>query len=99
MADGRGLQFQTGLTIVLFVMSQKFLPFGYEQNIIAAQQYLGFQRMHGETIGAALCRYATARFKANEEANLNLGATGTAYHLLRALHVSPQMWTLLLQPF
>ena len=99
MMDGRGPVMQTGLTIVLYVMSQKFLPLGYEQNVQAAQAYLGFQRMSGETIDAALCRYATARFRANEEANLNLGPTGTAYHLLRALRVSPQMWTLLLQPF
>jgi len=89
MLGGAGPMMQSALTIVLYVLSQKFLPLGYEQNVLAAQNYLGFQRMSGETIDAALCRYDTVRYKAQEEANLNLGPTGTAYHLLKALHIPP----------
>ena len=99
MMDGFGPRAQTGLTIVLYLLSQKFLPLGYEQNVMASQMLMNFQRHSGESIDAALCRYDTVRYKAAQEANLDLGPAGTTYHMLNALQVPQQMWTLLLQPF
>ena len=97
--DGRGPTPQTGLTIVLYLLTQKFQPLGYEQNILASSLLLSFTRQAGESIDAALCRYDTIRYKAASEAGLNLGSAGTAHHLLRALRVQPQLWPLLTQAF
>ena len=99
LMDGFGPRAQTGLTIVLYLLSQKFSPLGYESNVMASQMLMNFQRHSGESIDAALCRYDTVRYKAAQEANLDLGPAGTTYHMLNALQVSQQMWTLLLQPF
>ena len=62
--DSNGPAAQTGLTIVLYLLSQKFQPLGYEQNIMASSQLLSFSRMSGESIDAALCRYDTIRHRA-----------------------------------
>ena len=50
MMDGFGPRAQTGLTIVLYLLSQKFLPLGYEQNVMASQMLMNFQRHSGESI-------------------------------------------------
>ena len=97
--DGFGARHHTGLTIVLFMLQQKFMPFGYEQNIAVAQEMMSFNRHGSESIDAALCRYDIIRFRAQQEANLDFGPAGTANHLLKALHIPPSQWPMMLQSF
>ena len=97
--DGNGPQHRNGLVIVLYMLSKKFSPLDYENNVRAAQTLLTFAMQQGETIDAALCRFDTVRYKAQQEANLDLGPTGTAFQLLMALRIPAERWTLLLQPF
>ena len=77
LMDGFGPRAQTGLTIVLYLLSQKFLPLGYEQNVMASQMLMNFQRHSGESIDAARSCYDTVQCKAALEANLDLGPAGT----------------------
>ena len=40
LMDGYGPRAQTGLTIVLYLLSQKFSPLGYESNVMASQMLM-----------------------------------------------------------
>ena len=96
--DGNGPILTSGLYILIYTLSKRFADLAVESSISAIQNLWNFSRRGGEAIDQILSRFEVTKKRANDQGNFQMGLSGEAWILLRALHIHPNSWTQFLAP-
>ena len=88
----------TGLLFLLHQLSKRYAPLDEEMNIRAVSELMHFRRGQNESIDEFLTRFETIRYQAGEN-GFEMNVSAMAWHMLQAMHLSPETWQRFLEPF
>ena len=93
LGDGNGPVPTTGLNYLVFMLAKRFEELGVETSIRAINELWNFSRHGSESIDVILSRFVILTKRAAERSGFNLGISGEAWLLMRALHIPPAEWS------
>ena len=87
------------VSYVVLALHNQFAQLETENQIIATNEYMAFQRRSHESINEVLARYEVVRHRAAEEGNFTMDISGCCIQIFRALHIDTARVVQLLRPF
>ena len=86
------------MTNLMHRLAERFAPLGEEMQLSAFSDFMEFRARANEGIEELLIRFDDTRQRAMETGQLNMNIQGIVYTLVRALGLSSEQFTNLLQP-
>ena len=91
-------QHVTGLLVLCRTLARHYAPLESELQTRAMSELMGYSRMPGESIDAALTRFEILRHRAAQRGGFFMNTTSLAYILLNGLRIKAESWDRLLLP-
>lgn len=91
-------QHVAGLLVLCRTLARHYAPLESELQTRAMSELMGYSRMPGESIDAALTRFEILRRRAAQRGGFFMNATSLSYILLNGLRIKAESWDRLLLP-
>ena len=92
-------QAESGLMVLMRMLAERYSPLEVESSTRSIAELINLRRLGHESIDSYLTRFDVLRARAQNRANLNVGASGLAWLLLNGLRAPPDLWDRALMPF